>query len=348
MAKKNSEDKGRGLVTIPASPAFTFLCEVLETHGTINKLSTLTIRKMNHGYECDYDPEGMKKMGNLRIWESNENGEVILELEDINMIAGDNDGVKKVLFFLLMKLNMILTNGKLPKGMAIPKVTFSLDELVEYGIYKSLKSAKMHINSILDLIKSTSLTCKSKVNHKWKTDEGALISHYCFIENTYTVIFDSEYDYTIIASKYMKLPEFYFRLSNRGAETLYYLCSLLRQNEAKIKEQGYINISMESFQRHHCLRDVGETQNSKRDTVNPIDGSLDEITKVQEILGLSFIRFEKEYELKDKAYKIMATGFVRVYPEGILYDYCVDRAKAREKKAEEMKKYRKKKAAKKA
>ena len=103
---------------------------------------------------------------------------VTIELTDIDKITGSNKAAKKLFVFSLIKANeQAIHNGQLTKEY----ISFPLQELVDIGFYKSLRSAKTGFFSAMDIL--TSL----KINRTVLFTGARRVNGQCFIRLNYAI-----------------------------------------------------------------------------------------------------------------------------------------------------------------
>lgn len=337
MAKKNSEDKGRGLVTIPSNKSVMMLDETLNTGGNMPKLTMLKERRRVKGrdYGVEYvDPEEGTNMEKkkLKVWSTNNKGEVILEYEDITALTRNNAGRKKVVFFVLMEINKELHKGIYTGN--VWEVTFPLRRLVEYGIYESIRTARQNLPIALRVLQTTLVTGRIKrtTNRLSRAESNIIISHE--ISNSMcTVTLNPKFDYTQIATQYMMVPALAFSLSNKAFELMIYTCYLMRQRETNIKNDGSFTVSIQAIQTQLCLPDVDETREPKKLILGPIEEAIEEILEAQANEEEQYIDFKILYDANLPVRDIVQDtkkGIIEIRALNSLKRHCIHRAECLE------------------
>ena len=87
----------------------------------------------------------------------------IIELNDIDELAGSNKPAKKLFILSLIKANQqAIHEGELTKDY----VTFPLSELIDIGFYKTPQSARKGLSSGMNIL--TSLKLRGQIEHSKK------------------------------------------------------------------------------------------------------------------------------------------------------------------------------------
>ena len=202
---------------------------------------------------------------------------VTIELADIDKLIGSNKPAKKLFVLALIKANeQAIYDGVLTKDY----VSFPLQELVEIGFYKSLRSARTGFNAGADTL--TSLKIKGHIQRTKKRGStidalevlftGAKIDkNQCYLRLNYAI------DWSFIAQYFTILPRYYFRLPNRASDLLYYIFFLARQHTRDIEERGYFTISFRAIQQRLQLPSEVGSPNPQRDIKQPIETAIEEL-----------------------------------------------------------------------
>lgn len=259
---------------VPTSPASNL---VLETLGAGKALADLPERKRQINHNTKYE---ILKSGNRRLI-SLENmtgtAEVTIELADIEKITGSNKPAKKLFVLSLIKANeQAIHNGQLTKDY----ISFPLQELVDIGFYKSLRSARTGFNTGADII--TSLKIKGKIKKSKKTgvkiDTLEVLFTGTRIEKGQCyVFFNPRINWGFLTQYFTILPLYYFRLPNRASDLLYYIFFLARQHTKDIARKGYFTISFRAIQHKLQLPNEIGLNNPQRDIKDAIEGAIEHL-----------------------------------------------------------------------
>jgi len=256
------------------SPASNLCMDVL---GAGKNVSDLPKRKkqINHNtlYEIMKNQDGSKRIINL----INKNAEISLEISDIERLTGNNKTAKKLFVFTLIKANeQVIYEGDLTRDY----ISFSLGELVEIGFYKVLNSARTGFKSGMDTLTSMKIkgSLKSTKTKKIEIESlevlftGARINRgQCY------VFFNTRINWNFLSQYFTILPKYYFKLSNKASDLIYYIFYLARQNTKQIEKNGYFTISFRAIQHKLQLPDEKKTNNPQRDIKDVIENAVEEI-----------------------------------------------------------------------
>lgn len=284
MAKKNQQAltiqpvaplkpvEQRDFYNMPDSPASDLILEVLGAGAGVADLPARK-RQVNHATTLEVYEDGKRRQIQLK----SQKASVTIELADIDKITGSNKPAKKLFVLSLIKANeQAIFDGQLTKDY----VSFPLQELVDIGFYKSLRSARTGFLSGADTL--TSLKVKGHIQRNKKTGStidtlevlftGAKIDkNQCFIRLNYTI------DWSFIAQYFTILPRYYFRLPNRASDLLYYIFYLARQHTRDIEERGYFTIGFRAIQHRLQLPNEVGSPNPQRDIKQPIENAIEEL-----------------------------------------------------------------------
>ena len=248
---------------------------ILETLGAGADIADLPERKrqVNHGTTLEVLENGKSR----RVKLSGEKSEVTIELADIDKLTGSNKPAKKLFVLALIKANeQSIHGGQLTRDY----ISFPLQELVDIGFYKSLRSARTGFNAGMDAL--TSLKLKGHIQRTKKKGNsidalevlftGAKIEkNQCFIRFNYAI------DWGFIVQYFTILPRYYFALPNRPSDLLYYIFYLARQHTRDIEERGYFTIGFRAIQQRLQLPNEKGLNNPQRDIKQPIEDAIEQI-----------------------------------------------------------------------
>lgn len=270
---------------MPDSPASDLILKVLGAGKDIADLPERE-KQVSHGTKIEVLERGNQRQIILK----SQKASVTIELADIDKLTGSNKPAKKLFVLALIKANeQAIHNGQLSRDY----VSFPLQELVDIGFYKALRSARTGFNSGADIL--TSLKIKGHIKQTKKKGSsidalevlftGAKIeNNQCFLRLNYAI------DWSFIALYFTILPRYCFKLSNRAFDLLYYIFYLARQhtkqqdiqtikNENTGKEEQAIvfNISFRAIQQRLQLPNEVGSPNPQRDIKNVIEAAIEEI-----------------------------------------------------------------------
>ena len=290
MAKKNQQAQAlqpvaplkpleqKDFYNVPDSTASNL---ILETLGAGADIADLPVRKrqVNHGTTLEVLENGKSR----RVTLSGGKSQVTIEIADIDKLTGSNKPAKKLFVLSLIKANeQAIHGGHLTRDY----ISFPLQELVDIGFYKSLRSARTGFNSGMDAL--TSLKIKGRIQRTKKKGNsvdalevlftGAKIeNNQCFVRFNYAI------DWGFIVQYFTILPKYYFALPNRASDLLYYIFYLARQNTRDIEERGYFTIGFRAIQHRLQLPNEKGLNNPQRDIKQPIEDSIEQIENLHSI-----------------------------------------------------------------
>lgn len=262
----------REFYNMPDSSASDLILELL---GAGENIADLPARKrqVSRTTALEVYEDGKRRQIQLKT----QKAQVTIELADIDKLTGSNKPAKKLFVLSLIKANeQAIHNGQLSRDY----VSFPLQELVDIGFYKSLRSARTGFNSGMDTL--TSLKIRGHI--KRSSNKGSAIdalevlftgakieNNQCFIRLNYAI------DWSFIAQYFTILPRYYFRLPNRASDLLYYIFFLARQNTKGIESRGYFAISFRAIQHRLQLPSEVGNPNPQRDIKQPIEDAIEQL-----------------------------------------------------------------------
>lgn len=270
--------KENNFYNVPNSTASNLILEVM---GAGKNVADLPARKQQIKYHGTIEvlEDGCKR----RISLVNEKAQVTIELTDIDKLAGSNKPAKKLFVLALIKANeQAVYNGQLMKD----DINFPLQELVDIGFYKCTRSARKGFNSGMDTLTSFKVKGhiqKTKETKETKKQESAIdtldvLFTSSKIENGQcSIFFNNRIDWRFMVQYFTILPRYYFKLSNRASDLLYYIFFIARQRTKEMATQGYFTIGFRAIQHRLNLPSEKGLNNPLRDIKEPIENAIKEI-----------------------------------------------------------------------
>lgn len=214
-----------------------------------------------------------------------ENTTLTLYLPNIDFISAHNDKFSKVFTFILAKINEQAINKETHK-LYKDFITFSLQELVELGIYKNVKSAKDGINKVYKKLYETKIKIVNK-NNKWNMEKETglfrndkeKITDIEHRQNYYKIYLNKGSIFTYLDYVYFTIiPKWAYVLSNRAFLLTKLIFARARQNPYN-KETKTVDftISMRLIQRDLNLPDEDKTLKHLQLIKRPILESIEQI-----------------------------------------------------------------------
>jgi len=183
---------------------------------------------------------------------------------------------KKLLLFSLQKL--AAQNEPLEVG-------FSLQELVDLGMYATTSNAIRGIKEFFAQQKQTTLSGTLKKGRKTIREEGGVLFYHYHIENGYVKLSVNEnFNLDFITNYYTVFPRFAYALSNNAFSLVRYIFFLARQNTPSIKDTGSFRINLDSVRENLGLPSPDEVKNRKykQYIIDPIEDAIEEIEQALE------------------------------------------------------------------
>ena len=265
--------------------------------------------------------------------------EVTIEHPDLSKISTGSRPAKSMLTLCLIKANeQALHSGTLSQDF----VTFPLQELVDLGIYSSLRTARRGFMSGMDVLKSFKL--KGKIsNPKHSIDAITVLFTDAYIRNGQCFVYlNPRVDWGMIVTFYSILPTTYWSLlakSNRAADLYRYIFSQARQHIDDIAKGKSFNIS---FRKIHALlmlpSEVG-CKKPKQFIREPIENAIEEIEVAHfEDFGNGNLQLELHYDEDANIQDYLNNGYLSVYMCGDFTEKLIKQSNHRSKEIETSKK----------
>ena len=196
---------------------------------------------------------------------------VIVEIDQADTyLSKTNKTFTKVLLFTLQK--MTAQNFPLEVG-------FSLQELVDLGMYSTTSNAGRAVKEFFAQQKLTTLSGVVKKGRKTVKEEGGVLFYHYRLNNGYvTLSVNENFNMEFIANYFTVFPRFAYALSNNAFSLVRYIFFLARQNAQAIKNKGTFTISLDSVRENLGLPSVDEVKNRKyrQFIIEPIEKAIEE------------------------------------------------------------------------
>lgn len=284
MAKKNQQAQAlqpvaplkpleqKDFYNVPDSTASNL---ILETLGAGADIADLPARKrqVNHSTTLEVLESGKRRQVSLKTQKAS----VTIELADIDKLTGSNKPAKKLFMLALIKANeQAIHDGQLTKNY----ISFPLQELIDTGFYSTPQSARKGFNAGMDTL--TSLKIKGHIQQTKKKGSSIDALEVLFTgarieRGQCTIFFNERISWSFIAQYFTILPRYYFRLSNRASDLLYYIFYLARQHTRDIEERGYFTIGFRAIQHRLQLPSEIGNNNPDRTIKQPIEEAIEQI-----------------------------------------------------------------------
>ena len=323
MAKKPSYD-------MPDSPASHFLFDILSAGSGIADLPPRK-QQVNHGTAYEVKASGDKRLVSMETREGA--AKVTVEIADINKM---NKAGKKFLILSLIKANeQALHNGQLTREY----ISFPLQELVDYGLYARLNGARKGFEIGTDAL--TSIKVKGTVRKSKNSTATIKALEIPFtgakIENNQCYIYlNTRIDWNFLTQYFTKIPKYYFRLSNRASDLLYYIFYLARQHTREIAGRGYFTISFRAIHSLLKLPSEIDTQRHEQLIRRPIEDAIEEIeTEHKQMYGNKEFLLELVYDKKAGIAEYLDNGYLKVSLAGAFAEPFISQSQTQQKKIQQ-------------
>ena len=178
---------------------------------------------------------------------------------------------KKLLLFTLQKMNA--QNFPLEVG-------FSLQELVDLGVYTTTSNALRGVKEFFAQQKQTMLSGSVRKGRKTIKEEGGILFYHYQLENGYVKLSVNEnFNMEFISNYYTVFPRFAYALSKNAFDLICYIFALARQNTKDIKDKGSFTIGLDTVRENLGLPAPEEVKNRryKQLIIEPIEQAIEEI-----------------------------------------------------------------------
>ncbi len=197
---------------------------------------------------------------------------VIVEIDQADKyLRKTNKTFTKILLFALQK--MTAQNNPLEVG-------FSLQELVDLGMYYDTSTARRAVKEFFSQQKLTTLSGIVKKGKKTVKEEGGILFYHYKINNGFvTLSVNENFNLDFIANYFTVFPRFAYALSNNAFSLVRYIFFIARQNTQAIKNKGKFTISLENIRENLGLPSSDEVNNRKyrQFIIEPIEKAIEEV-----------------------------------------------------------------------
>ena len=260
----------QNISNLPISHVNHDISEVIAAGDKVDELSKRK-ESINHSVNCVVFAKGLER----HIHYINGVGdEVIIEIEDIEKIKNGNKPAEKLFNFLMIKTNEQCTHG----GILYKKyITFTLQELVNIGLYSTLQSARKGLKSGAQTLFRLLVTVKNK---RARVEAcGGILERLEIRKGVCIAYLGTHINWGVFAQYFTILPNYYFRLTKRAGTLLYNIFYFARQHTEDIANRGYFTISIKTIHTKLMLPIDIKNENPNRTIKKPIIDAVDEITR---------------------------------------------------------------------
>ena len=307
-AEKSARQASKAFYDMPDSPASHLLADILTAGGNIAELPSRK-KQINHSAKYSVLQKGSQRLVSME----NKNSTLTVEIEDISKLV--RTGMRFFILSMIKANEQILHDGKISREY----ITFSLQELIDKGMYSSVRSARRGFLTARDAL--TSLKVRGEIpkgRKKTSIDDLSVLFIRGRIENNQCYLYMNPYvDWNFLAQYFTKIPKYFFALSDNSAKLLYYIFYLARQNTQNIAEKGCFSIKFRAI--HNLLMLPSEKGNPKpQETIRtPIEKAICEIeTEHSRMYGNQEFSMLSVYDEKMKISEYLDEGYLKIYMKG--------------------------------
>ena len=338
-----AKQKEIGFYNLPTSTGSNLIYDVLEAgknvadlpnrKKTINRNTIYTVKKNGKGRQIS-----------LKNRSGTEEAQV--QLADIEKLIGTNKAAKMLFTLSMIKANeQAVFNGELTKDY----ISFPLQELVDIGLYKTIRSARRGFENGMDLLTGIKIKGKSQKSKKVgiQTDNDfklrVMFTGADITGGECKILLNPYINWGYFTQYFTILPRYYFSLSNRASNLLLYIFYLARQNVRAIEERasqnggkGYFTISFRSLQQKLQLPSEKGNKDPKKTIKDVIENTVSEIEeKHKETYGCGGFYLEPTYSDKAPISEYLDNGYLKVILEGAFSSMFVAISKETERQIKE-------------
>ncbi len=290
---------------LPTSPTVDIIMKTLEYAPDLTRLNVRN-KIVNHSQTIEVKGN---KCGNIRVTESAQTSSVTLDFANVDSIISSNKPAKKLFIFALIKINAQAFSGGLLKREYIQ---FPLRELIDIGFYKSSQSARVGFraaSNVLTSLKISGVLRKGKNNTIEQSTIEVLFTGASIKNGTCTIHLNERVNWSLVAAFYTIIPNYYFKLSNRASDLLYYIFYMARQHIREIEESGCFNISLRAVHFRLKLPSVKGNKDPQRTIKEPIEAAIVNIEDNNNDLDFTITPI---YNIEDPISDFLDNGYLKI------------------------------------
>ena len=332
--EKTAERVKKLFYDMPDSTASHFLFDILSAGSGIADLPPRK-RQVNHNTAYEVKASGDKRLVSMENYDGT--AKVTVELADINKLT--KPAIMLLIYTLVKANEQALHNGELTRDY----ISFPLQNLVDDGLYKTIRSARRGFLTGRDAL--TSLKIKGQLQKRngsknaVKVDDlivpfirGGIENNQCYI------YFNPHMDWKFFAQYFTKLPKYIFSLSDRAGILLYYIFYLARQHTREIADRGYFTISFRAIHSLLKLPSEIDTQRHEQLIRRPIEDAIEEIeTEHKQMYGNKEFLLEPVYDKKAGIAEYLDNGYLKVSLAGAFSEPFISQSETQQKKIQQAK-----------
>lgn len=198
----------------------------------------------------------------------NNKSEISIEIADLTKLRGNKNYAKKLFVLILSEINKQAYNNK---QLTRESITFSLQRLIDLGMYKTPRTARrgfLEGTSILRSLKLKGSTTPYGSNKSSVSAQETLFTGRDIYNGQCIVYLNERIDWSFLIASFTIIPYYYFALPSGASDLLYYIFYLARQN---MNEECGFTISLRAIHARLQLPAERGLNNPKRDIKKRIE-----------------------------------------------------------------------------
>lgn len=203
-----------------------------------------------------------------------------------------------------------------------PVIKFSLQELVNIGMYSNINNARQGFKNHILAVQALQLGGEMKKGKKYiKQESGVLFYHNDIDQNIVSVWVNENFDLEFLASYYAPLPAWAFAVSDNAFEILLYIFT-----KARTERSTHFNVSLTLIRDKLALPTKeeyaakGKKFNAGQFVKKPIIAAVDAINDAIKSNAVDDIKVQPHYIINDKTLDEWLNGYIEVEITGEFSD----------------------------
>lgn len=248
---------------------------------------------------------------------------VIFENID-NLLQNYNVSGKLFDFFMKEAIaRNCIVNGKLANGV----VEIPLEEFVKWELYTDVRAAREAVERAKGTLQHIAMEgWRQRGKQRTATRRAILLPTIGIERGACRVRLNPDVTWEALLEYTMVYPPYYFSLPVKAYNMLGYLLSLTRQNTKQVIENGCFTVSVSTIASYLGLPEIGETKDSRRDIILPINKAVGDIQNAENIWRKK--NPDKDYILDveldciEETARSFLEGKIKITPHGELLKMC--------------------------
>ncbi len=313
-------DEKEGCISrCPSSSAINLIYEILIAGVYV---AALPARKSLVSNGIKIEVEYWEKRRKIKM--NSEKNMIEVLIDDIDAFKGTNKGAKK-LFVLIMEkaAEQVFYNGRLRRDY----VSFPMKEFIERMGYASTTTARRSFFTSLNTLQNIRICGTSKKKEvigsgeSIKGDFQKLFPGGEVTQSQCIIYLNPNADWSLLTPYAMVMPKYFYRLSNRGADLLFYIFYMARQRLNPIKNDGGFVIGFRAIQQRLFLASEKNNDKPLQSIKKPIFEAVEEINQMhRKEFGNEDLKLSLIYTENAKIRDFLDCGNLKIELSGDLKD----------------------------